>query len=695
MKIVTENSLMVKLSLKMKGVLRYSWIMRLILSVFLLFLFIFPAFSVEEDVKDYFLLADEPITYGEEHFRTRILDRTKGDRDPIGLVLTGGSARALAHLGVLKYMEEEGIVPDFIVSNSMGSIIGLLYAAGMRPEQIAELMNVGELSNYFNFTIPIYGGLLLPSSFKTLVKSVVGENLDLKDLPIPVMVVCDDLVTKREIRITEGNFADILIASFALPVYFPPVEYRGHLLLDGGVKSLAPIDAAYEYTDTVIISSAFYDNDDLNLLNPITILNSAFDVGKRQRAAEDIKMHGDDLIWIRPEVEQFSFMEFSAADEMMDLGYEAAKRESESLAKLYKSAGGDFDEIREEYAANIQRTRNNLYFFNRIESNVPSHIIDIGFKSYQEVGRPYYLRDNIELGLEYFFRYQPVEVRVLVGGAFETRTTSKADAYPVLSFLINYYPLDFLRLSLDTSVNFDLVGESDWYIPSVYVREGFDIKLYSSPDVGNVEFNESFEYFLSPTRVQDEKERFLLTAQIAGDFNVPWGALRANVGYQLTGINFNRLPHSYVQGGLSTRILFPFDIYIDLGGTVRGAVDGQGNVPIYYADGFETNMIVPGVGYGNIRSSESLVSIVNFALGYKLPFNPTIAEFLIFEDIELGGYFDMLFDGGEFYYSTGAEVQCIFSVIGLIEIPLRVRIGYESLSPGGAFCLSWIFGTKF
>ena len=234
MKIVTENSLMVKLSLKMKGVLRYSWIMRLILSVFLLFLFIFPAFSVEEDVKDYFLLADEPITYGEEHFRTRILDRTKGDRDPIGLVLTGGSARALAHLGVLKYMEEEGIVPDFIVSNSMGSIIGLLYAAGMRPEQIAELMNVGELSNYFNFTIPIYGGLLLPSSFKTLVKSVVGEDLDLKDLPIPVMVVCDDLVTKREIRITEGNFADILIASFALPVYFPPVEYRGHLLLDGG-----------------------------------------------------------------------------------------------------------------------------------------------------------------------------------------------------------------------------------------------------------------------------------------------------------------------------------------------------------------------------------------------------------------------------------------------------------------------------
>ena len=668
--------------------------MRRLISILLVLLMLFPLLGAEEETfQDYFLEADVAITYGEEHFRTRILDRTEGKRDPIGLVLTGGSARALAHLGVLKYMEEEGIVPDFIISNSMGSIIGLLYAAGMRPEQIAELMNVGELSNYFNFTIPLTGGILLPSSFKTLVKSVVGEDLDLKDLPIPVMVVCDDLVTKREIRICEGNFADILIASFALPVYFPPVRYRGHLLLDGGVKSLAPIDAAYEYTDTVVISSAFYDNDDLNLLNPITILNSAFDVGKRQRAAEDIKEHGDSLIWIRPEVEQYSFMEFSAAEEMMALGYEAAVREKEKLSALHKSSGGDFDQVRELYQENIVRTRNNLYYFDRIESNVPSHIIDIGFKSYQENEHPFYLRDNIELGLEYFFRYKPVEVRLLLGGAFETRNTSKADAYPVVSFLMNYYPLDFMRLSLDTSVNFDLVGQKDWYIPSVYVRQGFDINLFSSPDIGMIQFNEGFEYFIGPTRPDAEKERYLLTCQFAFSFNVPWGTLVANVGYQMTASSFSVLPKNFAQGGLSTRFLTPIDIYIDVGGTIRGSIDGQSGVPIYYADGFETNAITPGVGSDD--SSESLVSIVNLALGYKLPMNPTLAEFLIFKDIELGGYFDMLFDGGDFYYSTGAEMQCVFSVIGLIEIPFRLRIGYETFSEPDGLCVSCIFGTKF
>jgi hypothetical protein len=66
-----------------------------------------------------------PIVYGEEGFRQRIEARTGGEREAVGLVLSGGSARAFAHIGVLTRMEEAGIVPDFIVANSMGSIIGL------------------------------------------------------------------------------------------------------------------------------------------------------------------------------------------------------------------------------------------------------------------------------------------------------------------------------------------------------------------------------------------------------------------------------------------------------------------------------------------------------------------------------------------------------------------------------------------
>ena len=106
------------------------------------------------------LVSDIPVTYGDEAFRERILARTEGKRDPIGLILTGGSARACAHIGVLRYLDEAGIVPDFIVSNSMGSIIGMLYAAGISSDQTEEILKVGDISSYFSLTIPTKGGLI-------------------------------------------------------------------------------------------------------------------------------------------------------------------------------------------------------------------------------------------------------------------------------------------------------------------------------------------------------------------------------------------------------------------------------------------------------------------------------------------------------------------------------------------------------
>ena len=133
---------------------------------------------------DDLLLADVPVLYGEDGFRQRILERTNGERDPIGLVLTGGSARAFAHLGVLKYLEEKGIEPDYIISNSMGSIIAMLYAAGLSSDQIMSVITSGDLSTFFKMTIPVNGGLLEPTGFRGLIESVVGPDAQIEDLEI-------------------------------------------------------------------------------------------------------------------------------------------------------------------------------------------------------------------------------------------------------------------------------------------------------------------------------------------------------------------------------------------------------------------------------------------------------------------------------------------------------------------------------
>jgi NTE family protein len=204
-----------------------------------------PAWSQQTDP---LLLASTPIIHGEAGFQQRILARTKGLREPVGLVLSGGSARAFAHIGVLKRLEEAGIVPDFIVANSMGSIIGLLYAAGLSPDQLYELVARTDLNALFSPVFPVTGGILDPRRFSDLIRLYLGD-LRLEDLPIPILIACEDLLSKRQILLAEGDLLTIMEAGYALPVFFPPVPHDGHLLIDGGITNLVPLGLAMEYSD--------------------------------------------------------------------------------------------------------------------------------------------------------------------------------------------------------------------------------------------------------------------------------------------------------------------------------------------------------------------------------------------------------------------------------------------------------------
>ena len=642
--------------------------------------------AVDPENFDYFLKSDVPITYGEEGFRNRILARTEGKRDPIGLVLTGGSARALAHIGVLTYLEEQDIEPDFIVANSMGSIIGLLYAAGLEPTQIAAVINAGDISNYFDITLPIGGGVLDPSSFKTLVQSVIGYDLMIEDLPIPVMVICDDLVTKREIRICEGNVADILIAAFAMPVYFPPQKYNGHFLIDGGVKSLAPIDAAYEYTDTVIVSTTFYDLDTINLMNPITILNSAFDVGKRQRAAKDMKTY-EDYIWIRCNVEQFSFMDFKSASVMAERGYQAAQAEAEALSKLHKRESSSFTELRPMYDVKIEKAKDNIKMFNRIESSHPSHLLNIGFNTFQTGDYPYYLRDSAQLGFEYLIRFKAFEFNVFAGMGFDTINGRTSSAYPEVGIGLDVYPLSWMRLSVDAA---GLWNEHSW-IPSLYAREGFDVKIWSFRNIYDLEFNQAFEYYMGNGSGTDN-DRYLLSCELDNTYLDSWGGFGLNVGYKMTGENFHET-RNYMDAEVFARYEMPIGLFSDLRVLVRGAVDNKPGVPLFMSDGYVTGLNQENCGYMDAeRYPAKVMSIMAFSAGYAAP-EFTLGEMLMFSNLEIAGYFDMLLYGLDWNFSTGCEIQSKISLIGLVELPLRVRLGYDSMTK--SFAVSTVFGVRY
>ena len=183
------------------------------------------------------------------------------------LVLMGGGARGLAHVGVLRVLEKNGLVPDVIAGTSMGAIVGGLFAAGLsgakltemlgglvldntvhkparrnlfkRPENLFEYVMLSDYKNRFFSKM----GLGKEDAIETYLKSCVGDAR-IEDLPIKFVCNAVDLVSGKEVLFTEGSLAKALRATMSLPLVFAPVRMRGMLLLDGGVLNSAPVEAA-------------------------------------------------------------------------------------------------------------------------------------------------------------------------------------------------------------------------------------------------------------------------------------------------------------------------------------------------------------------------------------------------------------------------------------------------------------------
>jgi NTE family protein len=182
------------------------------------------------------------------------------------LVLMGGGARGLAHVGVLRVLERNGLVPDVIAGTSMGALVGGLYAAGISAAKMMDMISGMGLENavekptrhLFKQSRNLFEYILLTDyknrffsrmgldkgdAIEAYLKSCVG-NVRIEDLPVKFVCNAVDLVSGREVFFTEGILCRALRATMSLPVVFAPVRVGRALLLDGGVLSSAPIEAA-------------------------------------------------------------------------------------------------------------------------------------------------------------------------------------------------------------------------------------------------------------------------------------------------------------------------------------------------------------------------------------------------------------------------------------------------------------------
>ncbi len=162
----------------------------------------------------------------------------------LGIVLSGGGARGLAHIGILKVLEKEKIKISCISGCSMGGLVGAVYALTNSVDQVEEIFlrhtSLRALISIVDRS-PRRRGLIIGKRLRNLISNIIGEKTTFADLKIPLVVNAVDLITSQEITFTEGNLVDAVMSTISIPGFFAPECVGNYLLMDGGMLNNLPV----------------------------------------------------------------------------------------------------------------------------------------------------------------------------------------------------------------------------------------------------------------------------------------------------------------------------------------------------------------------------------------------------------------------------------------------------------------------
>ncbi|UTY60953.1 patatin-like phospholipase family protein [Massilia sp. erpn] len=199
----------------------------------------------------------------------------------IGLALGGGAARGFAHIGVIKALESQGIVPDLVVGTSAGSVVGALYAAGNSASKLQRMaydMNEAEISDW---AMPLFGkssGVLKGEALQSYVNKAV-QHRPIEKLKIPFGAVAADLKNGQPILFQRGNTGMAVRASSAVPGVFQPVTIGSHTYVDGGLVAPVPVRFAREMgADFIIAVNISTQTDAQAAISSLEVLMQTFSI---------------------------------------------------------------------------------------------------------------------------------------------------------------------------------------------------------------------------------------------------------------------------------------------------------------------------------------------------------------------------------------------------------------------------------
>ncbi|WP_248742893.1 MULTISPECIES: patatin-like phospholipase family protein [unclassified Pseudomonas] len=421
---------------------------------------------------------------------------SEAPRPKVGLVLSGGAARGLAHIGVLKALEEQGIKIDAIAGTSMGAVVGGLYASGYKIDELEKLaLNIDwqqalsdappredvpfrrkqddrdflvkqKLSFRDDGSLGLPLGVIQGQNLALLLESLLAHTSDTRDfdkLPIPFRAVATDIANGEKVVFRKGHLPQVIRASMSIPAVFAPVELDGRLLVDGGMTDNIPLDVAREMgvDVAIVVDIGTPLRNRKQLTTVVDVLNQSITLMTRRNSEEQLAaLHPDDVL-IQPPLASFGATDFGRAEEMIDAGYRAAKALDARLARLKPAESQDA----ELNAARAPGQRTPIITAIKVEND--SKVGDDVIRYYirQPIGEPLDLgRLHSDMGTLYGLDYfEQVQYRVVHKGQEHTL---------VISARGKRSGTDYLRVGLNLSD--DMRGDSAFNLGASYRMNGIN-----------------------------------------------------------------------------------------------------------------------------------------------------------------------------------------------------------------------------
>jgi NTE family protein len=235
----------------------------------------------------------------------------------VGIALSGGGARGIAHLGVLQALREFDIRPEIIAGSSAGGIVGGFYAAGYRPEEILDIVKHAELFNIFS--LKFHQGIFSMKAFEKIYLKHIPHN-SFEKLSMPLHITATDILRCETRYFSSGELAVALMATSCVPVAFQPVSYQGAELLDGGILNNFPIEPLVGKCDSIIGVHVNSIDDTVTEVPTKDLIDRTYHLAVRAAVRE--KEKSCDLFIEPPGMSRFGMFDIADSDAIYRIGYE-------------------------------------------------------------------------------------------------------------------------------------------------------------------------------------------------------------------------------------------------------------------------------------------------------------------------------------------------------------------------------------